>query len=102
MPKSEEDIVSLNNMMEGLPETLALERVVNGANLKIGQQHVEEWIERHRRAKEIKKPLHCWGKDCKWGCDYYKLCEVDLRGLDRKRIIATDFTKSERKEEGLK
>jgi hypothetical protein len=78
--------------IESLPETLALERVSNVVNPKIGRRFANEWIARGLRLQGIKTPLLTYTKDCKWGCDYYNLCQSEMRGgHDRDLIIKKDF-----------
>jgi len=90
-PKGDE-VIGLQNYLETLPETLSLARVTNAPNLKVGEQFVRDWIERHRRAQLIKRPLRTWTRSCSWDCDYYTLCSADMLGnVDRNMIIKKDF-----------
>jgi len=80
-----------------LPETLSLERVVNSPNLEIGEQFVRDWVERHRRAQGVRRPLRTFNWLCKNSCDFFQLCQVDLVGkTDRSLIIKKDFIVSEK------
>ena len=89
-PKGEE-VIGIENILENLPETLALERVYNIPNLKLGEKFVRDWVERHRRARLIKRPLRHFARDCAWMCDYYELCQIDLLGKDRETFIKNNF-----------
>lgn len=89
-PKGDE-VVGIENFLKTLPETLALLRVNNQPNLKIGEMFVRQWIERARRAREITKPLRTWARDCTWSCDYYELCQIDMLGKDRETHIKQNF-----------
>jgi hypothetical protein len=92
-PKGEE-IVGLENFLKSLPDTLSLERVTNTVNLKVGELFVRDWVERHRRAQSIKRPLRTFVRNCKWDCDYYGLCLADMKGdVDREMIIKKDFVR---------
>jgi hypothetical protein len=90
-PKTEDERIGIENTLNNLPETLALLRVTNRPNLKVGEMFVRQWLERARRAKGIKTPLHNWSRDCQWTCDYKLLCEADILGKDRTSIIRKNF-----------
>ncbi len=92
-PKGDEAI-GIENYLKSLPETLALERVPSIPNLKVGELFVRDWLDRAKRARDITRPTRVWGKDCKWSCDYMKLCQADMLGKpDRNAIIKQDFVK---------
>lgn len=98
--ESATDWQGIENHIQSLPETLSLERITNTVNLKLGEKFVRDWVERHRRALGIKRPLRAWGRNCKWDCDYYKLCQVDMvEKTDRNLVILKDFTRREEREE---
>jgi hypothetical protein len=83
-----------------LPETLSLERVQNSVNLKIGEQFVKDWIERGKRAMTTTRPLRNWNRNCKFDCDFYTLCQVDMRGdTDRQFVILKNYEPKPDKEE---
>lgn len=91
-PTDSEEWQAIKAHVDSLPPTLSLERVKNQVNYKLGQRFATEWIERARRAQDIKKPLLTYTKDCKWDCDYYNLCQSDMRGgRDSEMIIKKDF-----------
>jgi hypothetical protein len=90
-PKGDEAI-GVQNYLDSLPETLSLERIPSIPNLKVGELFVRDWVERALRARDIKRPTRTWNRDCKWGCDYYLLCQADMTGKpDRNTIIKRDF-----------
>lgn len=91
-PSDSEEWLTISSYVDSLPPTLSLERVVNVVNPHIGKRFVREWIERGVRLRGITVPLLTYTKDCKWDCDYYNLCQSDMRGgHDRKLIINRDF-----------
>lgn len=90
-PKTEDERQGIENVLKNLPETLALLRVTNRPNLRVGEMFVRQWLERARRAREIKKPLRSWARDCQWMCDYKLLCEADILGKGRGSIISKNF-----------
>lgn len=91
-PSDSEEWQAIKKHLDSLPPTLSLERVKNQVNIKIGKRFAEEWVLRGLRAKEIKRPLLTYTKDCKWDCDYYNLCQSDMRGgRDSELIIKKDF-----------
>lgn len=97
------DWIGIQNKLKTLPETLALERITNSVNFPMGEQFVRDWVERHRRALGIERPLRSWNRNCKWDCDYYNLCQVDMLGqTDRNLVILRDFTTRETRPEELK
>jgi CRISPR/Cas system-associated exonuclease Cas4 (RecB family) len=86
-------------ILEALPETLVVERVTNSVNLRIGELFVRQWLKRAERAQKISEPLRTWGYGCRFDCDYYKLCQADMRGdVDRNLIIKRDFETKEETE----
>lgn len=91
----------MEEIFNELPPTLALERIPLSVNFEIGEKWVRQWVERARRAQAIKKPLRSWLHDCKTHCDYYLLCQAELRGdVDSELIKISDFTtKDDRPEE---
>jgi hypothetical protein len=83
-----------------LPETLSLERVQNSVNLKIGEQFVRDWVERAKRAQAITRPLRNWNRNCKFDCDFYTLCQADMRGdTDRNLVIIKSYEPKPGREE---
>lgn len=93
-PQTEEDTIGLDNKLKTLPETLSLERVANSVNLRMGERFVRDWVERARRAESIKRPLRSWNRNCKFDCDFYLLCQADMRGdTDRNLIIIKNYEK---------
>jgi hypothetical protein len=98
-----EELEILQKKLDSLPLTLSLERVPNSVNLKMGQEFVKDWIERARRAQLTTRPLRSWGRNCKFDCDYYKLCQVDMRGdTERNLVILRDYEKKPARKEELK
>jgi PD-(D/E)XK nuclease superfamily protein len=95
-PQDEEEQVALQKHLDSLPVTLALDRISNSVNLGMGQKFVRDWVERHRRAQHIRRPLRNWVSGpmgCKTSCDYYQLCQADMRGdVDRDLIIKRLYT----------
>lgn len=102
-PQDEQEQQALQEKLDSLPITLSLERVTNSVNLAMGQQFVRDWVERHRRAQQIKRPLRTFisgPRGCKSDCDYYNLCMADMRGdVNRDLIIKKDFTTKQEEEE---
>ena len=90
-PQNEQERIGIENVVKNLPETLSLLRVTNTPNLKLGELWVRGWIERAHRAESIKNPLRTWTKNCKWDCDYFTLCQVDMLGHDREHEIKKNF-----------
>lgn len=103
-PQSAEDLAGLENTLKRMPETLSLERVRNSVNLKMGENFVRDWVERGRRAEQIERPLRSWNRNCKFDCDFYLLCQCDMRGdTDRNFVILKNYeSKPEREKEELK
>jgi hypothetical protein len=98
--QNEAENIWLQNKLDSLPETLALERVQNSVNLKLGERFVRDWVERARRAETHTRPLLNWNRNCKFDCDFYKLCMVDMRGdTDRRLVILRDYEPKPKKEE---
>lgn len=84
--------LAIQTKLESLPETLSLERIKNTPNLKLGERFVRDWVERHRRALAIKRPLLSYNRNCAFDCDYYELCLADMTGkVDRNLIIKKNF-----------
>lgn len=95
-----DELIGLQNKLDTLPETLSLERVPNSVNLKMGEQFVKDWVERARRAQSIKRPLRNWNRNCKFDCDFYLLCQADMRqDTDRNLIIMKNYEPKKRREE---
>lgn len=93
-PQTIEDTQGIQNKLSSLPETLSLERVPNSVNLRMGEMFVKDWVERAKRAEDIKRPIRSWGHNCKWDCDYFVLCQADMTGhTDRNLIIRRDYEK---------
>lgn len=91
-PNDSEEYQAIQAHLDTLPPTLSLERVVNVTNYQIGRRFANEWLARGLRLQQIKKPLLTYTKDCKWDCDYYNLCQSEMRGgKDRDLIIKKDF-----------
>lgn len=91
-PKNASEAAAMSKKINSLPPTLALERVTNVPNLAIGELFIKTWIKRHRRALTIDEPMRTFVRSCAWDCDYYKLCQADMRNkTDRKAIIKRDF-----------
>jgi hypothetical protein len=87
-----DEAIGVQKYVDSLPETLTLARVSNSVNLKVGEMFVRDWIRRALRAREIDKPTRNWSRDCRWICDYRKLCMADMLGTpDRNTIISRDF-----------
>lgn len=98
-----DEIINFNSYINNLPETLSLERVTNTPNMKLGEDFVRQWVERARRAQKIKTPLRTWNRDCKWDCDFYNLCQVDMIGkVDRNLVILRDYIRRDEVKEELK
>lgn len=98
--ESEEGLIDYNNYVNSLPETLSLERVTNTPNFKLGENFVKDWVERARRAMNIKRPLRSWNRNCKFDCDFYQLCQVDMLGkVDRNLVILKDYESKKKREE---
>jgi hypothetical protein len=98
--KTPDEIQGLQNKLETLPLTLSLERVQNSVNLRLGQNFVKDWVERALRAQKLNRPLRNWRYDCKFDCDYYTLCQVDMRGdTDRKLVIIKGYETAKKREE---
>lgn len=101
-PKGDE-IIGVENFLKSLPETLTLERVVNKPNFRVGEMVVRDWIDRAKRARDIKRPTRNWGKTCSWDCDYDMLCQADMTGKpDRTTIVKRDFVTNIKPAEELK
>ena len=101
--KTPDELQGLQNKLDTLPITLSLERVPNSVNLRMGEQFVKDWVERARRAKNTKRPLRSWNRNCKFDCDYYTLCQVDMRGdTDRSLVILKNYEKKPDRKEELK
>jgi len=84
----------LEDYIKNLPETLSLERVPNTVNLKMGENFVRDWVERALRAEKTVRPLRSWGRNCKFDCDYFTLCQADMRGdTDRNLVILKSYEK---------
>lgn len=91
-PKNIDELIGINNFLDTLPETIALHRVMNRPNLRVGEMFVRDWIARAERAKLITRPTRNWQKSCSWECEYKLLCEADMIGKpDRNTIIKKDF-----------
>lgn len=102
-PKTPEEAVGLQNKLETLPETLALERIRNSVNLRMGENFVRDWVERALRAEKIDRPLRNWNADCRFDCDYYLLCQCDMRGdTDRNLVILKSYEPNKGRPEKLK
>lgn len=102
-PQTEDERLGLENTLKSLPLTLTLERVTNKPNLRVGELVVRDWVERAKRAQEIKRPTRNWNSDCKWDCDYMTLCMADMLGKpDRETIIKHDFVTSIKPAEEIK
>jgi hypothetical protein len=103
-PTTGEGIKELEEYLKTLPETLSLERITNSVNLRMGEQFVRDWVERAKRAEGFARPIRSWGRNCRFSCDYYKLCQVDMRGdTDRNLVILKDYeTKPDRIKEEVK
>lgn len=102
-PRNPDEAQALQNKLESLPETLSLERIQNSVNLRMGENFVRDWVERALRAEKINRPLRNWNADCKFDCDYFKLCQADMRGdVDRNLIILKDFEPNKGRPEALK
>lgn len=93
--ESEEDIIGLQNHLDTLPETLSLLRVRNTPNLRVGELYIRDWIDRAIRARETKRPTRNWDRSCKWGCDYFNLCQIDMTGKGSRDIeIKKNFVRT--------
>lgn len=102
--RTTDEAIGLQNKLETLPETLSLERIQNSVNLKMGEDFVRDWVDRALRAEKIERPLRNWNADCKFDCDYYMLCQVDmLKNTDRNLVILKSYESRQGKpEEALK
>ena len=101
--RTPDEIQGLQNKLATLPLTLSLERVPNSVNLKMGAEFVKDWIERGKRAQAITRPLRNWNRNCKFDCDFYKICQVDMRqDTDRGLVILRDYEKKPDRREELK
>jgi hypothetical protein len=85
------DYDGMEEHIDSLPETLSLLRIANSPNLAVGRLFVASWITRAKRAESIKDPLRTWVSSCKWDCDYYALCQIDMLGKDRTMEISKNF-----------
>ena len=95
-----EEGIQLQAYIDRLPPTLSLERVSNAPNYRVGEMFVKDWIERARRAREIKRPTRTFDRSCTWMCDYYSLCLADMTGKpDRNTIIKKDFIDAKKLQE---
>lgn len=84
----------MQTFMDDLPETLALLRVSNTPNLRVGEMYIRDWIDRARRAQNIKRPTRNFTRSCKWECDYFGLCQIDMIGkVDRNLEISKNFVR---------
>lgn len=93
---SGDEVIGVENYLKTLPETLSLSRVTNTPNLKVGEMFVRDWIERARRAREIKRPTRHYIKSCQWECEFYSLCQIDMIGkTDREIEINKNFIRLE-------
>jgi PD-(D/E)XK nuclease superfamily protein len=102
-PRNPDEALALQNKLETLPETLALERIRNSVNLKMGENFVRDWVDRALRAEKIDRPLRTWNSDCKFDCDYYLLCQCDMRGdTDRNLVILKSYEPNKGRPEVLK
>ena len=90
-PESEEDSIGVQNKLKSLPETLSLLRIRNKPNLEIGKMFVRQWILRAHRAEKITHPMRNFDKDCKFDCDYYDVCMLDMLGRDTTSLRKKDF-----------
>lgn len=93
-PQSEEERIGIENKLKELPETLTLKRISNTPNFALGEKFVRDQIERARRAREIRRPLRTFTRNCKWDCDYFSLCQIDmLEQSDRSMEIKKNFVR---------
>jgi len=98
-PKNPDEAIALQNKLDSLPQTLSLERVQNSVQMKLGENFVRDWVERAIRADKIVRPLRNWGYNCKFDCDYYNLCQCDMRGdTDRRLIILNQYQPKAKRE----
>lgn len=102
-PKNPDEALAIQSKLDSLPETLALERIQNSVNLRMGQDFVKDWVDRALRAQKIDRPLRSWNSDCKFDCDYYLLCQCDMRqDTDRNLVIIKNYEPNKGRPEALK
>lgn len=99
-PTNPDEATALQNKLDSLPVTMSLDRVQNSVNLKVGQDFVKDWVDRALRAEKTERPLRNWNYNCKFDCDYYNLCQVDMLGqTDRRLVLLNQFERSKREEQ---